>query len=632
MDAAETGRKGEAVAARYYQQRGCLLLAHDYRTRMGEIDLILREPDGTIVLCEVKTRSPDPLASPASAVTPAKQRRLIRAAEQYLQQTGQSDAPARFDVAEVTPLDSGRWMVHIIKGAPVGKRQKPAFAAADKKGSLWTRGRKGATTMQFFSTRDRNRVVNASQAIAQGLSDEGGLFVPQSFPKVDVASICALDYPEMAAAIVGQYLTDYSQQFLAEAAKTTYGEAFDGKAGYLAPVSDEVYSLELWHGPTCAFKDYALQLMPKLLVEAKKNLGRTEKTLILVATSGDTGKAALDGYHDIPGVEIAVFFPTGGTSEIQRLQMATQEGDNVAVYAVHGNFDDAQTGVKRVFGDTAIAAELAKRNIRLSSANSINWGRLVPQIVYYFAAYAQLLKAGQIALGDAVDFCVPTGNFGDILAGYYAKQMGLPVGKLVCASNENNVLTDFLTTGTYTARRAFYKTTSPSMDILVSSNLERLLYHVTGSDTEVASLMKQLNETGSYTVRPETLAAIQESFACGWSSEAQVAGEIRARYEQDHYLCDTHTAVAFHVASQHKRDGVPMVVLSTASPFKFPRSVLEALGHAAPANDFEAMQQLEEATGCTAPASLSALRQKAERFHTVIDPEQIAQVALRYQA
>ena len=486
--------------------------------------------------------------------------------------------------------------------------------------------------MQFFSTRDRNRVVSASQAIAQGLSDEGGLFVPQSFPQVDVQAICGLEYPEMAAAIVGQYLTDYSQQFLAEAAKATYGEAFGGKAGYLAPVSDSVYSLELWHGPTCAFKDYALQLMPKLLVEAKKNLNRTEKTLILVATSGDTGKAALDGYHDIPGVEIAVFFPTGGTSEIQRLQMATQEGENVAVYAVRGNFDDAQTGVKRVFSDGAIAAELAKRNIRLSSANSINWGRLVPQIVYYFAAYAQLLKAGKIAFGDKVDFCVPTGNFGDILAGYYAKQMGLPVGKLVCASNENNVLTDFLTTGTYTAKRQFFKTTSPSMDILVSSNLERLLYHVTGSDTEVAALMKSLAETGSYTVRPETLRTIQESFACGWSSEEQVAGEIRARYEQDGYLCDTHTAVAFHVAAQHKRDGVPMVVLSTASPFKFPRSVLEALGQTAPANDFEAMQRLEEITGRTAPASLSALRRKAERFNTVIDPEQIAQVALSYQA
>ncbi len=486
--------------------------------------------------------------------------------------------------------------------------------------------------MQFFSTRDRNRVVSASQAIAQGLSDEGGLFVPQSFPQVDVQAICGLEYPEMAAAIVGQYLTDYSQQFLAEAAKATYGEAFGGKAGYLAPVSDSVYSLELWHGPTCAFKDYALQLMPKLLVEAKKNLNRTEKTLILVATSGDTGKAALDGYHDIPGVEIAVFFPTGGTSEIQRLQMATQEGENVAVYAVRGNFDDAQTGVKRVFSDGAIAAELAKRNIRLSSANSINWGRLVPQIVYYFAAYAQLLKAGKIAFGDKVDFCVPTGNFGDILAGYYAKQMGLPVGKLICASNENNVLTDFLTTGTYTAKREFFKTTSPSMDILVSSNLERLLYHVTGSDTEVAALMKSLAETGSYTVRPETLRTIQESFACGWSSEEQVAGEIRTRYEQDGYLCDTHTAVAFHVAAQHKRDGVPMVVLSTASPFKFPRSVLEALGQTAPANDFEAMQQLEEITGRTAPASLSALRRKAERFNTVIDPEQIAQVALSYQA
>ena len=400
-----------------------------------------------------------------------------------------------------------------------------------------------------------------------------------------------------------EYLTDYDPAFLTEATRSTYGAAFGGKAGYLAPVEGDTYALELWHGPTCAFKDYALQLMPKLLVEAKKNLGRTEKTLILVATSGDTGKAALDGYHDIPGVEIAV----------------------------RGNFDDAQTGVKKVFGDKAIAAELEKRNIRLSSANSINWGRLVPQIVYYFAAYAQLLNAGKITFGDEVDFCVPTGNFGDILAGYYAKQMGLPVGKLVCASNENNVLTDFLTTGTYTAKREFFKTTSPSMDILVSSNLERLLYHVTGSDAEVAGLMKSLSETGSYTVQPETLAAIQESFGCGWSSEDEVAGEIRARYEQDGYLCDTHTAVAFHVAGCHKREGVPMVVLSTASPYKFPRSVLEALGHTAPQNDFEAMQELEAATGRTAPASLTALRQKAERFNTVIDPEQIAQVALSYQ-
>ena len=486
--------------------------------------------------------------------------------------------------------------------------------------------------MQFFSTRDQSRRVSASQAIAQGLSEEGGLFVPESFPQVDIKALCGLDYPAMAAAVLREYLTDYDPAFLAGAAAATYGDAFGGKAGYLAPVEGDTWALELWHGPTCAFKDYALQLMPKLLVEAKRNLGRTEKTLILVATSGDTGKAALDGYHDIPGVEIAVFYPTGGTSEIQRLQMATQEGANVAVYAVRGNFDDAQTGVKRVFADKEIAARLAQRNICLSSANSINWGRLAPQIVYYFAAYAQLLKAGKIAFGDEVDFCVPTGNFGDILAGYYAKQMGLPVGRLVCASNQNNVLTDFLRTGVYTARREFYKTSSPSMDILVSSNLERLLWHVTGSDAEVAGLMDRLNREGSYTVRPEMLAAIQETFACGWSSEEEVAAEIRTRWERDGYLCDTHTAVAFHVAGQQKRAGVPMVVLSTASPFKFPRSVLAALGHAAPENDFEAMQALEQATGRTAPASLAGLRQKPERFDAVIDPSQIAEVALGYQA
>ena len=486
--------------------------------------------------------------------------------------------------------------------------------------------------MQFFSTRDQSRRVSASQAIAQGLSEEGGLFVPESFPQVDVKALCGLDYPAMAAAVLREYLTDYDPAFLAGAAAATYGDVFGGKAGYLAPVEGDTWALELWHGPTCAFKDYALQLMPKLLVEAKRNLGRTEKTLILVATSGDTGKAALDGYHDIPGVEIAVFYPTGGTSEIQRLQMATQEGANVAVYAVRGNFDDAQTGVKRVFADKEIAARLAQRNICLSSANSINWGRLAPQIVYYFAAYAQLLKAGKIAFGGEVDFCVPTGNFGDILAGYYAKQMGLPVGRLVCASNQNNVLTDFLRTGVYTARREFYKTSSPSMDILVSSNLERLLWHVTGSDAEVAGLMDRLNREGSYTVRPEMLAAIQETFACGWSSEEEVAAEIRTRWERDGYLCDTHTAVAFHVAGQQKRAGVPMVVLSTASPFKFPRSVLAALGHAAPENDFEAMQALEQATGRTAPASLACLRQKPERFDAVIDPSQIAGVALGYQA
>ena len=487
--------------------------------------------------------------------------------------------------------------------------------------------------MQFFSTRDQNRKVTSSQAIAQGLSDEGGLFVPESFPQVDAKALCGLDYPALAAAVVREYLTDYDPAFLTEATRSTYGAAFGGKAGYLAPVEGDTYALELWHGPTCAFKDYALQLMPKLLVEAKKMLGRTETTRILVATSGDTGKAALAGFADAPGTAITVFYPEGKVSQVQELQMTTQAGSNVQVAAVEGNFDDAQSAVKRIFGDRALAERLAgNSHVVLSSANSINVGRLVPQVVYYFAAYAQLLRAGAIEAGDAVEFCVPTGNFGDILAGYYAKQMGLPVGKLVCASNENNVLTDFLTTGTYTAKREFFKTTSPSMDILVSSNLERLLYHVTGSDAEVAGFMQQLAATGSYTVRPETLAAIQETFSCGWSSEAEVAGEIRSRYEKDGYLCDTHTAVAFHVAAQKKRQGVPMVVLSTASPFKFPRSVLSALGKTAPENDFEAMQQLEAATGHAAPASLAALRSKPERFDTVIAPAQIAEVALGYQA
>ena len=482
--------------------------------------------------------------------------------------------------------------------------------------------------MQFFSTRDQNRKVTSSQAIAQGLSDEGGLFVPESFPQVDVKALCGLDYPALAAAVVREYLTDYDPAFLTEATRSTYGAAFGGKAGYLAPVEGDTYALELWHGPTCAFKDYALQLMPKLLVEAKKNLGRTEKTLILVATSGDTGKAALDGYHDIPGVEIAVFYPTGGTSEIQRLQMATQEGANVAVYAVRGNFDDAQTGVKRVFGDASVAEELEKRNICLSSANSINWGRLVPQIVYYFYAYFRLVEQGNVAWGQPVDFCVPTGNFGDILAGYYAKQMGLPVGKLVCASNKNNVLTDFIKTGTYDARRTFYKTTSPSMDILISSNLERLLYHVSGSSAKVAGWMADLAKTGMYTVDAETLARIQASFACGCADDTAGAAEINARFEQDNYLCDTHTAVAFCVA-ETVRSAAPMVVLSTASPYKFPRDVLAALGETAPESDFAAMAALNVKTGCPVPASLSVLNTLPVRFNTVIEPAAIRDAALK---
>lgn len=482
--------------------------------------------------------------------------------------------------------------------------------------------------MQYQSTRNHATVVTSSEAIVRGLTPDGGLFVPQAFPAADLEGWKDLSYPELAAKVLALYLTDYDSEFLRRAAHEAYGEAFGGKAGFVRKVSGGLHSLELWHGPTSAFKDYALQLMPKLLVQAKKNLNRTEHTRILVATSGDTGKAALAGYAGLEGIDIAVFYPNDGTSEIQRLQMATQTGDNVAVYAVQGNFDDAQTGVKKVFGDAAVAEELAARDIRLSSANSINWGRLAPQIVYYFYAYFRLAEQGEVKWGEPVDFCVPTGNFGDILAGYYAKRMGLPVGRLVCASNRNNVLTDFINTGVYDKRREFYKTTSPSMDILISSNLERLLYHVTGDDAKVAAWMQELNTTGIYKVDEATLAAIRESFDCGCAGDEDAAAQIRTRIEVDGYLCDPHTAVAFRVAEEN-RTAAPMVVLSTASPFKFPRDVLAALGETVPDSDFAAMKQLTAKTGCEAPAALAALETLPVRFDTIIAPEGIRTAALR---
>ena len=494
----------------------------------------------------------------------------------------------------------------------------------------------------YHSTRGRTLSCSSKVAIRTGIAPDGGLFVSDELgtQQVDISSLADKSYFEIAQDVLGMLLNDYTTEEISACVNEAYRGTFaseevtplvklDAAPGADAP---QTYVMELFGGPTSAFKDVALQMLPRLMARTSAKDGGAERIMIVTATSGDTGKAALAGFADAPGTGITVFYPEGKVSRVQNLQMSTQEGDNVAVCGIRGNFDDAQSAVKRIFADKELAERLEAAGTVLSSANSINVGRLVPQVVYYFAAYAQLLRAGAIEAGDAVEFCVPTGNFGDILAGYYAKQMGLPVGKLVCASNENNVLTDFLTTGTYTAKREFFKTTSPSMDILVSSNLERLLYHVTGSDAEVAGFMQQLAATGSYTVRPETLAAIQETFSCGWSSEDEVAGEIRSRYEKDGYLCDTHTAVAFHVAAQKKRQGVPMVVLSTASPFKFPRSVLSALGKAAPENDFEAMQQLEAATGHAAPASLAALRSKPERFDTVIAPAQIAEVALGYQA
>lgn len=484
--------------------------------------------------------------------------------------------------------------------------------------------------MEYTSTRNSALRATASTAILKGIAPDGGLFVPTSFPQCKPEDFYGLTYPQTAQKVLRFFLTDYDPEFLREATEKKYcAENFSGKAGFVTHVADATYALELWHGPTCAFKDYALQLMPQLLVEAKKNLGDADITKILVATSGDTGKAALAGYHDIEGVRIAVFYPNSGTSEIQRLQMATQEGNNVAVYAINGNFDDAQTGVKRVFADQKIASLLSARNEKLSSANSINWGRLVPQIVYYFYSYAQLVASGAVKSGDPVSFCVPTGNFGDILAGYYAKCMGLPVAKLICASNQNNVLTDFLRTGVYDARRAFHKTTSPSMDILVSSNLERLLYHITGDSGLVDTWMRQLAQTGTYTVPQAQMEKIRAVFDCGYASDDAVAQEIALQFTKHGYLCDTHTAVAFLVARQAMSDQTyPCVVLSTASPYKFPCDVLAALGETVPKDEFAAMDVLFAKTGLPVPPSLAALKDKSVRFNGVIAPAEIKDIAL----
>ena len=383
----------------------------------------------------------------------------------------------------------------------------------------------------------------------------------------------------------------------------------------LTPVADK-YVLELYHGPTSAFKDVALSVLPRLIVAAAKAEGMKGDVVILTATSGDTGKAAMEGFHDVPGTRITVFYPHGGVSAVQQAQMATQEGNNVRVCAVRGNFDDAQTGVKSIF---AACKDRDLHGAMLSSANSINIGRLAPQVVYYFRAYGDLVKAGRIRMGDVVDYTVPTGNFGDILAGYFAREMGLPVGRLICASNANDVLTEFLTTGRYDKRRPFYKTTSPSMDILVSSNLERLLYLVSGDAGYVAQLMAQLNEQGWYQVSEDILARLQAVFGCGCCNDAGAAEVIGRLWREQKYLCDPHTAVAWSVAESHTRGEAPMVVLSTASPYKFPAAVLGALGEKTGSDEFAMMEQLHALTGTDIPANLRGLEGRPVRHRDVID-------------
>ena len=477
--------------------------------------------------------------------------------------------------------------------------------------------------MQYHSTRGHGGAVTGAQAVLKGLAPDGGLYMPQAIPALDVRACLEGNTICMAKAILQSLLPDIpDMDALVERAYTGKFETEE-----LTPTVcvGPFTVLELFRGPTSAFKDVALSMLPQLLTAAKAEENMQEDILILTATSGDTGKAALEGFRDVPGVRICVFYPHGGVSAVQRAQMVTQEGGNVTVCAVEGNFDDAQTGVKKIFSACQDGKLLEGKGFRLSSANSINIGRLAPQVTYYFKAYKDLMDRGQIAMGDKVNFSVPTGNFGDILAGYLAKKMGLPVGMLICASNANNVLTDFIRTGTYDRRRPLHKTLSPSMDILVSSNLERLLYLMSGEDTDlVARLMEQLNTEGCYTVPEDLLGDIQAEFWAADCDDAAGQKTIEMLWKQHGYLCDTHTAAGWAAAEEYVHqtgDGRPMVVLSTASPYKFPAAVLSAIGGEAEGDDFARMERLEELTGVAIPRNLSGLREKEERHPGVIKKE-----------
>ncbi|MDD3193435.1 MAG: threonine synthase [Oscillospiraceae bacterium] len=485
--------------------------------------------------------------------------------------------------------------------------------------------------MQYQSTRDKTQKVSASEAILRGLSAEGGLFVPEQLPRLPEQRLERMvnqDYIQRAQEILGDFLSDFLPAEIESCLKSAYGSGkFSGSSiAPLAKLGEDAYLLELWHGPTCAFKDMALQLLPQLMVASAQKSGDGREIVILVATSGDTGKAALEGFCDVPGIRIIVFYPEEGVSPLQKLQMATQEGENVFVAAIQGNFDDAQTGVKRLFTAPGVIQKLKEQKRAFSSANSINWGRLLPQIVYYVSAYCDLVRDEQIVLGDPINVCVPTGNFGNILAAYYAKQMGLPIQKLICASNQNNVLTDFICTGTYDRNRPFYATTSPSMDILISSNLERLLFHLMEEDdAAVRELMESLKEKGRYTVSPQTLARLQADFDGGFCDEACTAATIKRLFDSYSYLCDTHTAVAVSVYEAYRArtgDDTKTVIASTASPFKFPHAVLSALGgETAGGDEFQIAERLAELSGCQVPGQLAGLREKTIRFTEVFSKE-----------
>ncbi len=491
--------------------------------------------------------------------------------------------------------------------------------------------------MKYTSTRSTNmEAVSAAQAIKNGLAPNGGLYMPESIPPITYAELNTLldcSYAERAAYVFEKFLTDYSVQEILTDTNAAYSEKkFPGGAAPLRAIDEKVTALELWHGPTSAFKDMALQIMPRLLSRALQKTGEARTALILVATSGDTGKAALEGYRDVDQIKIKVFYPVNGVSRVQKLQMQTQLGENVDVTAIRGNFDDAQSGVKKIFGDVHTAELLTKESVFLSSANSINWGRLAPQIAYYVSAYCDMVKEGKIVLGDKVDICVPTGNFGNIFAAYIAKKMGLPFEKLICASNSNNVLTEFLESGTYNRNRHFYTTTSPSMDILISSNLERLLYLVAGAE-KTKEYMMALSENGVYTVGDDVLDAIKESFVGYYASEEDCAAAIRYAYEKHGYLCDTHTAVGYHAAHEHlKQSGNvrPIILASTASPYKFAGAVYKALTGKDASGELEALDELSALTNTEIPAPLSRIGERTVRFDETIDPEEMTASVLHF--
>lgn len=490
--------------------------------------------------------------------------------------------------------------------------------------------------MNYISTRNASRRVTGSEAILMGISPEGGLFVPESFPAVtldEIRSMGEMTYAERSAFVMSRYLDEFTYEELLEIANRAYSRFDDEDACPLTKIEEGLYILELWHGPTFAFKDVALTVLPQLISACRAKRGETDKTLVLVATSGDTGKAALEGFKDVPGTEIMVFYPDEGVAYMQKLQMVTTGGENTYVAGIKGNFDDAQTAVKRIFTDDEVRAKLKEGGYVMSSANSINWGRLLPQVAYYFSAYADLVSSGEIELGDKVNFSVPTGNFGDILAGYYAMRMGLPVNKFVCASNINNVLTDFFGSGEYDATREFHKTISPSMDILISSNLERLLFEMLDrDDAALSSLMKDLKEKGKYAVDPILLKKKLGVFAAGYADEDETMETMYNTFDEYGYVVDPHTSVALAVYNDYyltSNDDAPAVVLSTASPYKFAQDVYEAVGESRVEDPFKAVKKLHTLTGMEVPDGIGRLETMEVRFTDVLSGDEIKEKVLQ---